>query len=640
MPDEKVRAMINHLLVNNEHSFSRVVYAQISHDQIGLTVFTDKKQLRFKQWNDTFEKLWNIKLDTGTTAKSIENMHKIITDSPAVQTLYALGYVPQSNRMSFSSVVSSVQIQAQAQSMQQDVSSFVQVKVARTDSVASPGAAAAAIVESVETKAEEPPPAPIETPSKPPPTSSFNVDMERAFRKARELITSKQCFSKFKDFSTIPVDQYLPNYISRKKEIMNVRDSPVELCIKAFIPEVVKTSRTSNFESIVSSLSDEDHKKTLASIRKWYLFGMHSFYPWPYSEEFIYNFDKLIAGKCSIFEVQRRIMTLEELVAKLTKYIYEVMNKKPNVSHLSKPVVQKAGLVLASGSGLLGVGENFWTLNEKMKTVRASVDFASAMASQAEFGNNLKYLMENRASAMTRHGLIAAGELAWGIPFLAFFVEARDLVTKLSEKDYAVELWARIQRFEDARKKVHVADLLPMIKYGDTLTAYCKSLHEICKTLKSIGSQNKIEFPKGIDMVVLNNSGQIVGPSGEGLKFGHLEAVTKPVIIPFPPNIAKDLAVENPVAIKEKFTAYYLGETKSVHDMLEVIGLDSGDEKIPIALQMMRIERENIIKILNTDSHSANRTHVLPPTASLPMPLANYMPLKIYAAKSSSSAVA
>ena len=54
----------------------------------------------------------------------------------------------------------------------------------------------------------------------------------------------------------------------------------------------------------------------------------------------------------------------------------------------------------------------------------------------------------------------------------------------------------------------------------------------------------------------------------------------------------------------------------------------------------MRIERENIIKILNTDSHSANRTHVLPPTASLPMPLANYMPLKIYAAKSSSSAVA
>ena len=617
MPDEKLRERINHLLVNNDYDFIKVVYAQISQDSIGVAVFSPR-QLWFDQWEKTFEKLWGIKLDNTMTAMRITAAHKVIQNSPMVQTVHTYGFMSPSAvaGMSFASVVSE-------RNALEESPLFVQVKVARTDSIESPGAAVAA----VETKPEEPIPAPVPVPVEVPVKShvtAFTVDKERALKKAREFMTSKSCVSKFKDFSMIPVDEYLPNYITRKKDAMNVRDSPVELCIKAFIPEVMKTSRTSNFELIIGALSDEDHKKTLANLRKYYLSGMHISYPWPYSEEFVYSFDKLTVGKCSIFEVQRRIMALEALVAKLTKYTYEVMNKKPNVGSLSKPVVQKTGLVIASGSGLLGIGENFWALNDKMKTARASENFTSAMEAQPEFGNCVKYLMENRASAMTRTGLIAAGELAWGIPLLSFIVEARTLVWDLADKDSAVELWGRVQSFEEVRKKVRVSDLIPMIKYGETLTAYCKSLQEICKALKPIGNQNKIPFPVGIDMAVLNSSGHIVGPSGEGLKYGHLEATAKPVIIPFPA-IPKDISVETPDTIKEKFKAYFVGEAASIQSMLGVLEIEGGP-----ALQMMRLERDNIKRILNTDSHTANRTHVLPPTASLPMPLANYMPLKIY----------
>jgi hypothetical protein len=458
----------------------------------------------------------------------------------------------------------------------------------------------------------------------------FTVDLEKAVKRTVEFLISKPRFPNPSTFPSMSSDDVLLEYVNRKKQTMNRETGQMKRCLDYFVPRIMKASSISKFEPFVATLDDE-HKEVLKKLCKWWNAGkwegVHLFYLWPFSECVRYGCNDPTDMSCSILEVHRRIIQLEEVLAKMTRYIHDVVAKKPAAALIPKKISEEAGLILTSGSGLFGAGRGFWNLNDKMLAARSLPEVGALNQSIKDSVDCVNYLRENRASAMSRSGIIAGDELLWGIRLLTLFVECKESLSNLSDKSAAMDVWGKIQSFDSDLKAVYISDLAPMLEYGDKLTQFCKTTFAVCKGYERFGNQHRVEFPKHISLAKLTTSGfQIVGPSGEGLVLGHMEVREQPVIIPFPLNSRGENVVETLSVRLEKFDAHILARDAKILDMLVALGINR-DVRCD-AIETMCSGSKEILRRFNKDSHKANLTFVLPPTAS--MTVAGYLPHEIY----------
>jgi hypothetical protein len=327
------------------------------------------------------------------------------------------------------------------------------------------------------------------------------------------------------------------SYITDKKQCLNWASlSPIKKLIDCFLPNIIKHSRY--VKEILDF--DPDHKKAIVGLREWHHVtnwkgtGMHTFYPYLFAEATKYGYDNenLSAMECSVFETHRRILRLEQIIEKMTRYLHLVISKSATLHLISMKTQQAIRNILEAGSGMFGKGKDFWTQVSSIQALLKIPKFNNPNDSETDtvLQETINWLCQNRKVAFTRYYPVGT-DLQWGLPTLALCFHHRGLLENLAQESSAKAALKELTTDVNNRIKVYVEDLRPLVRYGGEITKYARYVLKTCEATQQAGIAVEIPLPKDFHICSLTPQGLIIGPDGRGTRLGHMEVSG---IIPFP----------------------------------------------------------------------------------------------------------
>lgn len=453
-----------------------------------------------------------------------------------------------------------------------------------------------------------------------------------------------------KKFRDMQEGENIVEYIAQKRE-HELHFPDIVVAMIHMLPPIVRRNAAQT-HLLLTELT-ESHRETLSKIfrtiqrrfAKWE--GIYVLIQWAtMAQQPRYDFKTskpLCCSTLNFLEAHRRILRMEEACAELTRYLAAVVASSPHTLRLLAPNhLADAHAILRDFrtqsnvpidtpiSAPTDTQTNAQTNAHANAQANAQINpaqlianlFPSNPSSSSTFQDNLSWLKENRAEALTRHCQFFT-ELDWGIPLMAFFHSVLSSMMHLDDEFEASTVLMALMTFLDKRVHVYVKDMEPALVYGTRLTEHTRQLRILCHRFSCLGNKAGLDFPSVGQFHDLDRSGRLRAADGRVIPLGVLNPPQgrENWLLPFPESCANITPDPNRETMAKE---HALEERGLVDRMLADLDLLPNSKLI----QHAEAGRNRVRRILAEDTHEKRLTAILPPSAS--MLDAWYRPDKIF----------
>lgn len=214
------------------------------------------------------------------------------------------------------------------------------------------------------------------------------------------------------------------------------------------------------------------HVDVLVALQKMCSKGVYSPSMTPDSQELSYGVDwvsgrEATRGQCFFLELWRRALKLEDALAKLLKFLLEIVEcVAPSALNAVPPQTRgNVRALLASGAGLYGGGSAFWTPRPITCLVKLNE------GGDPKVQETIKWLGDNRADAFTALSPFIE-ELNVLLPTLAHVATLHEDLCRLDDLAAAQEVLRALGEDRELRMRVYTSCCGWLVLYGGKLTWY------------------------------------------------------------------------------------------------------------------------------------------------------------------------